>query len=1010
MIFRKFPVFFLIILTFLSSSFVHSQKIPFNAYSEMKWRLVGPFRAGWGTVCDGIPDQPNTFYFGGAGGGIWKTSDAGRTWKGLMQHEGSSAIGALALAPSNPKIIYAGTGQVAWRYDILEGDGVYKSTDGGENWQNTGLKETGYIGRILIDPDNPDKLIVAALGHVFGSGKDRGIYISQDGGKDWKQTLFVNDSTGAVDLAYDELNPKIIYASLWQMRMHPWLDYYLPQTGLNSGIYKSTDEGEHWQKIIIDSLKDVPLGRIGLAVARGSKGKIVYATIDAPSGKKGLYCSNDGGKSWKFVNKNGALANSYFSRLTIDPDNPDKIYVMSQSIQLSTDGGKTFDVFKGAPGGDDYHFLWINPSDTKYMITASDQGTVVTVNGGESWSSWYNQPTGQFYHIAADNRFPYRIYSGQQDNGTVEILSRGPYGAIDFRDWHPVGADERDMDIPKPGNPDMVFGSGLGGSLHRFDEVTRQSINVSPWAHGSYAAKPNIVKYRYSWITPIAFSPVGNNALYFGAQYLFKSTDDGNHWEIISPDLSRKNSDSSNCDNPDLEEAANCGFGVIWDIAPSPISEDVIWVGTDDGLIQLTTDGGKIWLNVTPPEIPAWGRIDAVSPSPFSVHSAYAAVNLHRLDKFNPLILKTTDDGKNWKEIINGLPPDDYTTVVRTDKKQPGLLFAGTNRGVYLSFDDGENWQSLSLNFPTSLISDLLVHQDDLIAGSQGRAIWVLDDLSTLRQISKEVIDKDVYLFKPADAYRLRFSESHDTPLPPSTPLGQNPPTGAIIDYWIKNDADSVQLSIYDSGNNLINTFSSTEQPESLSAYRYFDKRWITPAQKLSSEKGTHRFVWDLRYPRPNALHYGYSISAVWNEKTPVNPEGLLILPGKYKAVLKTAGKEYSQEFTVKIDPRVNATMEDLKAQLDLGMKIDSVLNNTTELYNAINDKLKKEKDKLSETDNDSLKNIKSKFANINGALSFLASVDQTADAAPTQGVIDVFENYRKQFNELKISCKSYFK
>jgi photosystem II stability/assembly factor-like uncharacterized protein len=1006
MMFTRNSFFYLIIISLLPFLLIHSQKIPSKAYSDMSWRLVGPFRAGWGTVCEGIPEQLNTFYFGGAGGGIWRTSDAGRTWKALMQHEGSSAIGALAIAPSDPKIIYAGTGQVAWRYDILEGDGVYRSTDGGETWKNTGLKETGYIGRILVDPGNSDKLLVAALGHVFGSGKERGVYKSTNGSKTWEQTLFVNDSTGAVDLAYDELNPDIIYAALWQMRMHPWLDYYMPQVGLRSGIYKSTDGGNHWEKIIIDSLKDVPLGRIGLAVARGSKGKIVYASIDTRPDKRGLYRSDDGGKSWKLVNKNRALANSYFSRLTIDPNNPDKIYVMDRSIHLSTDGGKKFEIFKGAPGGDDYHFLWINPHNPDYMITASDQGTVVTVNNGESWSSWYNQPTGQFYRVAADNRFPYRIYSGQQDNGTVEILSRGPYGAIDFRDWHPVGADERDMDIPKPGNPDIVFGSGLGGSLHRFDEITRQSINVSPWAHGSYAAKPNTVKYRYSWITPIAFSPVGENALYFGAQYLFKSTDDGNNWKIISPDLSRKSGNSSNCDNPNLNEAAACGYGVIWSIAPSPLSQDVIWIGTDDGLIHLTTDGGKNWDNVTPPEVPVWGRIDAISPSPFSVNSAYAAVNLHRLDKFTPMILKTSDDGQSWKEIINGLPSDEYTTVVRADTKQHGLLFAGTNRSIYVSFDDGKNWQSLSLNFPTALISDLLVHQNDLIACTQGRAIWVLDDLSPLQQLSKEVTNKDVYLFKPADAYRLRFSESHDTPLPPSTPLGQNPPTGAIIDYWLKKDVDSVKLSIYDSSENLIRTFSSTEQPESLPAYRYFDKRWLTPPMKLSTEKGMHRFVWDLRFPRPKALHYGYSIAAVWKEETPVHPEGLLIMPGKYKAVLKVMGKECSQEFTVKIDPRINATMKDLKAQLELGMRIDSLLSKTTELYNCLNNKLNDDKSSLSESGIDSLKNIKTKLGSINGALAFLASVDQTADAAPTQGVIDVFDSYKQQFEELKVLCE----
>ncbi len=993
-------LFILIIILFYSQP-VHPQSIPLETSTGIQWRLIGPYRAGWGTVCEGISDRPNTYYFGSAGGGVWRTSDAGRTWQALMQHEGSSAVGALAISPSDPEIIYAGTGQVAWRYDILEGDGVYKSTDAGQTWKNIGLKETGYTGKILVDPGDPAKVVVASLGHVFGSSKYRGIYKSTDGGKNWNQTLFVDDCTGAVDLVCDDQKPEIMYAALWQVRMHPWLDYYLPQQGSGSGIYKSTDGGDSWKKIMIDSLADVPLGRIGLAAANGTGGKIIYASINAPGDKQGLYRSNDGGDSWKHINKDGKLADSYFSRLTLSPGDPDILYVMGQSIRISRDGGKTFNVFKGSPGGDDYHYLWINPSDPSCMITASDQGTVVTVNGGKSWSSWYNQPIGQFYRLAADERFPYRIYSAQQDNGTVEIASRGPYGVIELRDWHPVGADERDMDIPKPGNPDIVFGSGLGGTLHRFDEITRQSINVSPWPHGSYAAKPNTVKYRYSWITPIAFSPVGNHALYFGAQYLFKTTDDGNHWDIISPDLSRKSSDSSKCKEPDLNQAAKCGYGVIWNIAPSPAAEGVIWIGTDDGLIQLTTDGGNTWKNVTPPDIPVWGRIDAISPSPFSVHSAYAAVNLHRLDNFSPLLLKTTDDGKTWKKITNGLPEDEYTTVIRTDLKKQGLLFAGTNRGVYISIDDGSSWQSISLNFPTTLISDLLIHRNDLIAASQGRAIWILDDLSPFRQSTEKVTANNVFLFKPSETYRIRSSESHDTPWPPSTPLGENPPQGAIIDYWLKSDVASIQLSVYDSLGGLVKSYNSNEPPESLSTNRYFDKRWLSKEKELSSEKGLHRFTWDLRYSRPEALNYGYSIAAVWDKGTPVHPEGPLVVPGTYKIILKTGELEFSQELLVLKDPRVNISMGDFDAQLQFALKLDSLLNTTTELYKQVDTWLK-DSSEISKSDIVSLKEIKSSLAKIDGALASLTSSVQTADASPTQGVKEVFQAYAEQLKEIK--------
>ncbi|MCL4509828.1 MAG: hypothetical protein M1470_01995 [Bacteroidetes bacterium] len=477
------------ILLIASYGMAGAQTVPEQTYSDMHWRLVGPYRAGWATMAVGVANEPNTFYFGAAGGGVWKTIDAGRTWQPLMQHESASSVGAIDVAPSDPNVIYVGTGQVALRYDILSGDGVYRSSDGGKTWTNVGLKETHHIGRILIDPQNPDRVLVAALGHVFGPNSERGVYLTNDGGKSWQKVLFVDDSTGAVDLAFDPLHPSVVYAALWQMRMHPWLDYFYPQTGAGSGIYKSEDGGEHWTRLTGGGLPDGQLGRIGLGVARGSRGQIVYATIIASKGESGLYKSNDGGKSWQFVNNDQGLANSYFSRVTVDPNNADIVYVMDRSIHRSDDGGKHFSMFKGAPGGDDYHFLWINPSNTKYMITASDQGCVVSVDSGKSWSSWYNQPTGQFYHIAVDDQFPYKIYSGQQDNGTVGILSRGPYGVIEDRDWHPVGGDERDYDVPKPGNPNLVFGSGLGGHVSRFDNVTRQVAEISPWPVSSYGAR-----------------------------------------------------------------------------------------------------------------------------------------------------------------------------------------------------------------------------------------------------------------------------------------------------------------------------------------------------------------------------------------------------------------------------------------------------------------------------------------------------------------------------------------
>ncbi len=756
-------------------------------------------------------------------------------------------------------------------------------------------------------------------------------------------------------------------------------------------------------------MPEEPLGRIGIAVGQRTEGKVVYATIDAGE-KRGFYISIDGGNNWELKNTDPELVNSYFSRITVDPVNSLTVFVMGRSIHKSTDGGKTFEIFKGSPGGDDYHYMWINPLQHDHMITASDQGTVVSVNDGETWSSWYNQPTGQFYHLAADNRFPYRIYSGQQDNGTVEIMSQGPYGVIELRDWHPVGADERDYDIPKPGDPDIVFGSGLGGSLHRFNEITRQSIDVSPWPHSSYAAFPTRVKYRYSWITPIEFSPVGDHAMYFGAQYLFRTTDDGNKWDIVSPDLSRKNrnTDTSNCIDPDYEQAVKCGFGVIWSIAPSPISEKVIWIGTDDGLIHLSTDYCQSWKNVTPASVPLWARIDKILPSPFDIHSAYAAVNPRRLDKFSPIIFETTDDGKSWQKIVSGIPSNEYVNAVCADNEKEGLLFASTNRSIYVSFNDGKNWHSLKLNFPTTSIRDLLVHHNDLIAATQGRGIWILDNLSPLRQISDTLESKPVYLFKPLQAWRMRGNTNHDTPWPPSTPLGQNPPEGAIIDYWLKDNISSpIKLLIYDSNGNLIRNFSSDEKPEELPAKPYFDKKWLGEKSKLSTDEGMHRFVWNLRYPRPRAINYHYSIAAVWSEGTPILPMGLYVMPGKYKIVFKVNGNNYIHYLDVKLDPRVKISTDDLQAQLDLAREVQNTLNRTVALFDSVKFKMKNDSGSVKEDSFNNLKQFSKAVVNVSNVLSNLASSVQTADAAPTQGQLVLFKDYNKQVEDLEEKWKA---
>lgn len=923
-----------------------------------------------------------------------------------MQHEAVSSVGALDLAPSDPNILYVGTGQATTRYDIASGNGVYRSDDGGATWKHLGLDETHHIGRILIDPKRADRVLVAAMGHAFDANPERGIYLTENGGKSWQHVLSVNDETGAVDLAWDPEHPAVVYAALWQFRQHPWLDYFQPQEGPGSGIYKSEDGGVHWQKLPGNGLPAGPLGRIGLATPYGGSGKTVYATVAASKGA-GFYRSDDGGQNWSLLNSDGELTSDYFCRVTVAPDNPEVVYVMGRSIHRSEDGGRNFTIVKGSPGGDDYHFMWINPAHPDHMITAADQGTVVSVDGGKTWSSWYNQPTGQFYHLAADDQFPYKIYSGQQDNGTVRIASRGPYGVIEERDWHPTGGDERDYQVPKPGDPDIVFGSGLGGYVSRANQVTRQVANVSPWPVSSYGAKPNTVRYRYTWITPLAFSPVGQHALYLGAQALFRSLDDGDNWDIISPDLSAKTANAKNCDDPNIEEARDCGYGVIYSIAPSPTDENLIWVGTDDGLIQVTRDGGQNWQNVTPPSVPHWGRINTIAPSAFSVDVAYAAVDLHRTGKYAPLIIKTKDGGRTWTRIIDGLPVDQFVFAVREDPERAGLLYAATNRSVFVTFDDGAHWQSLALNLPTALVRDLLVHHGDLLAGTQGRGIWALDNLAPLREMPSDLSSRSVYLFKPSDAWRLRSSENRDTPPPPTTPLGQNPPTGAIIDYWLREAAAGpVTLTIRNAEGATIRKFSSDDKPETLTANQYFQSGWIKQEKLLSADAGMHRFIWDLRTPRPTALAYNYKINAVWHDGTLLDPEGALVLPGQYTVTLNVGGRDYSQPLIVKLDPRVQVNMEALQEQFTFAREVTEALSQVVKTYRTIESILKALENKnTSDALNDSLAVLTTKgnpnLSSVAGVLTKVVEAVQSADAAPTQGQREVFVEYQKQYKSL---------
>ena len=978
--------------------------VPESAYGALSWRLVGPFRAGWSTCAEGVPGEPGLFYFGGADGGVWRTTDNGRTWEPLFNDQGTASVGDLAVAPSDPSVLYVGTGQVAPRWDIASGDGVYRSGDGGATWQSVGLEDSRHIGRVLVDPRDPDTLLVAALGHVFGPNEQRGVFRSTDGGGTWKRVLYRDAETGAVDLASDPAVPDTVYAALWQLRRYPWQAYFTPADGPGSGIYKSTDGGVNWQPVGGEGLPDAPLGRIGLAVAPGTDAQRIYATVTARE-DGGLYRSDDGGATWQQVNDED-VADWYYGRLTADPRDPDTVWIMGRSLLRSTDGGRTLEIFRGSPGGDDYHFLWIDPTAPRRMILATDQGTTVSVNGGATWSSWYNQPTGQLYHVATDDRFPYWIYAGQQDNGTVAAASRSDYGQLTFRDWHPVGADERDYDIPFPGNPDVVYGSGLGGRLSRWDAATGQVQNVSPWPVSTYGARPNTVRYRYTWITPIAISAVPPHAIYQGAQVLFRSTDGGQSWSVISPDLTGADPDEASSpacsDDQPVARATRCGYGVIMTIAPSPLDADVVWVGTDNGRIQRTRDGGATWQDVTPPSIGDWSRISQIDASPTDPATAYAAVDRHRLDDQTPYIVRTHDFGATWERVTDGLPRQGWVSVVRQDPEAPTLLYAGTSRGAFVSFDDGGRWQPLQNGLPTSGVNDLTVHGRDLVAATEGRGLWVLDDVTPLRQLAT---DPDAatgapFLVPPAPAVRLRANVNKDTPLPAEEPTTPNGPTGGVIDYLLPAGFDPaasgpVTLEVLDPAGQVVRTFRSDQAPVRPPAEQYFTDEWLEPLAVLPAHAGHNRFVWDLRYPRPKAITYDYSIAAVPDLGSAALPQGAFVLPGTYQVRLTVGGTTLTRQLEVTNDPRIDTSRADLEALLTFQNQVAAVLARVTDAYHRGEGNGEGAADDATDADRQGA------LRRIGGTLAGLATDLEAADRAPTEPQRTLFAELRDQLDTL---------
>ena len=909
---RKRWQFLCLIIVALIPCVTPAQQLDPKLYQSMRWRCIGPHRGGRTVGAAGVPGQPNVFYIGVNNGGVWKTDDYGRTWIPIFDEQPTGSIGCVTVAPSDPNIIYVGSGEGLQRPDLSVGDGIYKSTDAGKTWQHLGLRDGLQIGAIIVDPKDPGRLFVAVLGHPYGPNSERGVFRSTDGGNSFEKVLYKDENTGAIALAFDPGNAQVVYADLWSARQGPWENGQWQGPG--SGLYKSTDGGGTWRQLT----KGLPnfeqgLGRIGFSIAP-SDARRLYATVDASPQLAGLYGSDDGGESWRRINPDPRLwgRGSDFAEVKVDPKDPNVVYVANVATYKSTDGGATFTGWRGAPGGDDYHTIWINPDNPQVILLASDQGAIITVNGGRTWSSWYNQPTAQFYHVITDNQFPYWVYGGQQESGSVGIASRGNDGAITFREWHPVGVEEYGYVAPDPLNPDIIY----GGKASRWDRVTGQVQNIAPEAVRSG-------KYRFLRTAPILFSPVDSHVLYLAGNVLFKTANGGQSWEIISPDLTREQPEVPESigvfRTPDLAKMQR--RGVIYAVGPSPKDGNTIWAGTDDGLVHVTRDGGKSWSNVTPPQLTPWSKVSQIDASHSDAGTAYIAVNRIRLDDLRPHIYRTRDGGKTWTETVKGLPDDPINTV-REDPVRKGLLFCGTERAVFVSFNDGDDWLPLRLNMPASSIRDLVIHNDDVVVGTHGRSFWILDDITPLRQISAATAASDAVLFAPQIAYRIKRDTNTDTPLPQEEPAGQNPPDGAIINYYLKADASGpVVLEILDSAGKLVRRYASDDKPEAVNEKELaIPTYWIRPPQRLSSESGMQRFVWDLHYPPPPGTRRTYPISAIYRD-TPSEPMGPEVLPGEYTIRLTAAGKAYTQPLTVKLDPRVKTPGEGLAAQFRLSMQ-----------------------------------------------------------------------------------------
>ncbi len=999
----------------------------------LTWRLVGPFRGGRVLAVTGVIGDPHIYYFGGVAGGVWKSTDGGLTWRPMTDKvkDMSPSIGAIAVAPSDPNVIYAGTGEACIRGNIVGGNGVYKSIDAGKTWSYGGLRDTQAIGRIIVNPKNADIAFVAALGHPFGPNPERGIFRTTDGGKSWSKVLYKDENSGGIDLSFDPNNANVIFAAFWQARRSPW---DMQSGGSGSGLYRSTDGGATWKQLIGHGLPEGIMGRIGVAV--GYNSTRVWALIENDRG--GLFRSDDGGDDWTLVNSDRQYRQRafYYTHVFADPHSPDGVYVLNTGMYHSNDGGKSFRPIR-VPHGDN-HGLWIDPGDPNRMIESNDGGANVSTNGGASWTTQANQPTAQFYHAITDNRFPYWVYGAQQDNSSVGIASAAR-GGIGRPSWYPVGGGESGYIAPDPRDPEIVYAGSYGGEITRYNHHSGEEMNITPWPVNPIGAAAADQKYRFQWTEPIVFSPHDPHVLYFAAQVLFKTSDEGMHWEIISPDLTRNDKSKQQAaggpitkDNTGVEV-----FDTIFSVVESPVQKDLIWAGSDDGLVHITTDGGKNWSNVTPKTMPEWGTVSMIEASSYDAGTAYVAVERHRLDDFSPYIFKTADYGKTWTSIYNGIPAGDYAHAVRIDRKRKGLLYAGTEKGVFVSFDDGANWQSLQTNLPVVPVWDIYVHNDDLVAATHGRSFWILDDLSPLQQYNSDFAKDDVHLYSPQTAVRAEFGGGFSGG---GGEIGQNPPSGAVIYYSLKTGikkpegkkdgeaqadggpkAAPIKMEILDSKGQVIRKYPPKLQPsdETPGEEGGFGRPQL---RALSSEAGLNRFVWDLQYEESSRVPH----SPLWGGNT----DGPVALPGDYQVKLTVQGKSYTAPLEIKPDPRIKAAQADLEKQFDLRLKIrdrvtqaHDTINEIRDIraqINALNKRLEgqpqakavaeagKQLDKkmteveevLVQTKAKSNQDVLNYPIRLNNYLVALGRVVESADGAPTQASFDVFNMLSRQLDE----------